>query len=224
MEMKKDRFYKLYTFFCLVIMLFLFSSLGIIRCNCSDENEIKNWSWGGVQLNNQCPVNKLPIEINPASSLREATEKAIDAWNKEFDTKLFIITQTGYPVKEATSDLDYFYKCEPIKLGDGANPGQNFKHVMAWTEFEGTLGAWDMKTFVCLEKYNKGVKLMNTPAAQRIKYLGLYGIIKHELGHYLIGPDHPKAFAELMSEDQEINAIHFHTKQIVLKTVVEVCK
>lgn len=193
-------------------------------CKCVDSCEIAKWKWGDFPVTNVCPLNKFPSPINPTLGIAAET-KAINSWNKSLSVAPFVIDKkNGYPILKATSKHPKFAEyCELMKLGDGRK-GQNFGHVFAWTDIKGRPGQWDIKTYVCLEKFYAAIKLMNTPAAQRAKIIGLYGFIKHELGHHLMGPNHSRTYAELMSKQQQNNSIHYHTKALIEETVIKQCK
>lgn len=204
-----------------VVICFMFL---IPACKCVDKGEIASWKWAGFPVAGICPVNKFPVPVNPTLD-HPAELAAIRSLNKSFSVPVLVIDKkNGIPILVATSKHPkYKEHCEPLKLGDGRG-AQEFGHIFSWTEFRGSPGKWDIKIYICLEKFNKGIKLMQTPIAQRAKEIGLYGYIKHELGHLLIGPGHPRAYAELMSKSQRINALHYHTKTLIEETVIKQCK
>lgn len=202
-----------------VLCLILFTGINDVV----DDKEINNWKWGKFAVAGSCPVKTFPIPIRPAPELEAGTEAQIVYWNHELSKPVFVMADKGVPVVPAPkSHKKYKEYCRPVILGDGSNALQRRPHTFAWTEFRGKPRSWRQVIYVCLEKYKNAVQLMSTPVAASIKKLGLSGIIRHELGHLLIGPGHPK-YADLMSSGQQLIRLHAHTRALIEKTLIKPC-
>lgn len=121
--------------------------------------------------------------------------------------------------------------CELLKLG----AAEDFQSMsMARTEFKGkvVLGGryiYRVVIYVCLEKYERGIKLMNTPVAQKLKEFGMQGVLRHELGHLLIGhiggsdkQGHPSWYGDVMKGMNQ--GINYHTIELIRQRVYTPCK
>jgi hypothetical protein len=185
-----------------------------------DDKEINNWAWGDFKLAGTCPVAKFPIPVNP--KIKEEKE-VVGFWNKALSKPVFVVKEGGISTRIATSKHPKFTEyCELVKLGDGSRAEQNWPHTFAWTDFTGRLKRWKIWVYICLEKYHKAIKMMNTPISTKVKLLGLKGLLMHEYGHLLIGPGHPK-YADLMSPAQSLTRLHVHTRALIEKTLIEPC-
>jgi len=197
--------------------------LCLCSCECKDQKEIDNWTWGPHSIKGICPLNECPIKIWPEVAIEE-TKMAIDAVNNDVGKTVLQLHELGFPVRKATPlVVGYHRYCDPVRLHDGLERGTKFPHSYGWTHFEGKPGKWKVIIYLCIEKYYNAIELMNTPAAQLAKEVSLYGYIKHELVHPLIGPGHPSSYAQLMSKNQRITAMHHHTKELIRQTILSRC-
>lgn len=204
------------------ILSFLFL-LSLCSCECKDQNEIDNWTWGPHSIKGICPLNECPVKIWPEVA-QEEVKKAIAAINKDVGATVLQIHELGFPVREADPMvIGYHRYCDPVKIHDGSDPGTQFPHSYGWNLFTGKPGKWNIIIYMCLKKHKDAIGLMSTPAGQRAKEVGLYGYIKHELVHPLIGPNHPKSYAQLMSKNQRITEMHYHTKELIRQTIISRC-
>lgn len=192
--------------------------------SCEVPLDPAHWSWGDHTLHGICPVNELPLRVSPEYEIRPIVEEAIDVWNEKLGYPAFVIDQAGYPFLVA-KETHYKYAriCQPVLLGDGTNRGQEWGHSYAWTDFYGNIGSWQISSHLCLKKFLDAKVLMQTKAADAAKRIGLFGFILHELGHYLIGPNHP-AWGDLMGSNQRNNVIHPQTISLIRETVIKPCK
>jgi hypothetical protein len=187
---------KYFNVFLLLVLCMIFS--------CGEHHtDPKIWMWNDYQIYGICPVKEFPIKLTPAEELHSTTIEALNIWTSGLSRTYFVIAENGNPVLVATPD-HYKYKqhCEPVRLGDGNERGQEFGHTFGWTDFYGSPGNFNVVTYICLEKYNKAIKLMYSGVAERARRIGLVGIVAHEIGHHLLGSGHPKE-ADLMGETQE---------------------
>lgn len=121
--------------------------------------------------------------------------------------------------------------CELLKLG-ATEDVQSMS--MAETEFKGRVvkgGKYYYKViiWVCLEKFVRGIKLMRTPVAQKLKEYGMQGILRHELGHLLIGEKggadkkgHPTWYGDVMKGLNQ--GINHHTIELIRQRVYTPCR
>jgi hypothetical protein len=214
--------------------LFLVLILSTSSCKCVDEKEIKNWKWGSHKLDGTCPVGELPIYIWPTMkhhelmAIRKPLSRAVRDWNEAIGQTVFKFKYhpNAHPVYIATKKtLNYQKTCgRDVWLGDGVELGQEFPHSFGWHEWNNQIGyGFGFSLYVCLGKYQRAIKLIG-PYPDKVRRLGLYTTIKHDLGHALIGPHHPKSYSELMGKVIHSSSIHYHTRQIIKRTVLDVCK
>lgn len=197
----------------------------VLNCKCVDKQEIKNWEWAGEKLDGRCPHKAYPIPVTFETDAVDG-RKAMASWHKDLGEKVFVENAKGirFVIATKSNTTHYDENCSPVLTGDGGYAGQSFDHRWAWTEFLGTVGNFNLKVFICLKKYKDAIKLMNTPTANKIKAIGLYGIFKRELGRLLIGPGTPRWYGELMARHQQNNHPTYHTLTLIRETVINPCK
>lgn len=113
--------------------------------------------------------------------------------------------------------------CEKIKLGEGGNTAApELAHLRA---------RWDKKTgkfisaqiYVCTDKLDKALLLMRGEAAKKIKRLGRLGVLKHELMHAVIGPNHVLWGGSLMTVSPDVRFFSDHTLKIIRNNIAKPC-
>lgn len=205
--------------------LILLCLITIFSCK-SDAEIIRDHKWGDISLwssdgkSRLCPLNEFPVKVwAENAALRISLEAATKQWNKRLGREAFVLDRNGFQVLIATpSEEMYPTYCEPVLLG------QTEGTEMAWVEFSGGLRQWNIRIKVCLKKYFDAVALMSTPIGQKIKERGLYGILLHEIGHLLIGPNHLNHLTtNLMSASNTNNYISDFTVRLVKETAIQPC-
>jgi len=201
------------------------------------KKEVKTWSFGKVWAKN-CPYlggyplllkNEFPKKYHVFS------EQAGTEINREIGERLSMGTvykkligkalpgQIVVTIKAAPKSFYGFKKlCELFKLGDkgDATTGTGVSELqVSWKN--GVLQAATI--YICVDKIEKGWKLVNTPAVQRLKRIGWKGIIKHEMVHGIIGEKHPGWGGELMSYSPSSTFISKHTLKIISTHVLPAC-
>jgi len=200
--------------------------------------EVKSWSFG-EQWDRSCPYlggypilykNELPLKYHGY------VERAVGEINNEIgfqlDMGLIYVPYRQVPSKShvlvrLVAAPKSFYKfgkvCEYFKLGDkgGVTTAAGLAEFRTVWRRNVLL---DATIYLCIDKIEKGMRLMNTPAVDSIRAIGWKGIIKHELVHGLIGEKHPKWGGILMHRAPDSADVGIHVLEIIKKHVIPVCR
>lgn len=202
------------------------------------KREVEDWDFG-KKFVEECPFlgayplllkNELPERYKPF--LLQAVKEINQEVGKKLGMGKVYKLHTGslrpfqvvVKVRAAPKSYGAFNKlCEPFKIAnksDVTQAGAVAAFHVKWKD-----GLPVMATiFVCVEKVKKGMLLMRSPVASRLKMLGWKGILKHELVHGIIGNRHPGWGGELMVTSPTLTTVSEHTLKIIGRHVVPVCK
>ena len=211
----------------LVLAILLLCSL--VACRCVSNSEIENWSFGNG-ANATCPLfGGFPILVYSGlqQKYNDDVNAAIARWNKvavELGVPMFF-TRKETDAPKATVMVviapESEELCEHLKLGVGAD-FQN--STFAYTEYKIGAAGWSgARVSVCVAKYEAGLLLTHTAAAQQLREMRMYGILLHEFGHLLIGPEHLGVYGEIMKPSPRTQAISWQARELLRIRVVEAC-
>ena len=107
--------------------------------------------------------------------------------------------------------------CEPLKIDE---PSLLAAGTMAWFETKRTgdgvlLGA---TIYVCTEKIT-AAKTLQSPTARAVRSLGVAAILKHELLHVYLGPNHPRYKCGVFCQNPTIPGIGEQTLTLLKATI-----
>lgn len=188
----------------------------LTACDCIDQKEIDGWKWGDAVVGKKCMM-PIPVRVKPIVEY-DLVEKMSLEINLDIGFRLLEVSRSsGIPIRDADGDSSFPYYCDPLKIGD------TFGGFWGWARFEGSPGKYDATVFLCLSKMRAARYLYGTPAADDFRKIKMAGIIKHELVHLLIGPNHP-SLGELMGSPQRSTHLSAHTKALIRQKVIGNCR
>lgn len=220
--------------------------MGVVIYNVTDlsakkKRVVREWDYGKYSVG-KCVFGVLPVPIRnclgstygqpckESSRHREDFHLALEIWKKglgeqaykeviavrEDNKKPFIGIYANTAKQEAMDQV-----CAPVYRDLDSFLQSNTFGV---TIFPNRPGYPDSRVVVCLNKYDKAVAMWRTKVRDDLKRFGMRGILAHEIGHLLIGPNHVKHFGMLMSPEPLVAEVAETTKKIVEQSITACSK
>lgn len=197
---------------------------------------IENWEFSHAAAKTCPPFGKYPIPVcNATGRYTMAWTEAVVEWNKETSAMGFgdvFVRDCKNPkaIKIRPAAKSYYKTgraCEHLRLGET----KFWPDYYGWVQFTHKPYHEGTHIYICTDKYDRGVELMKTKAAEELRKIGIKGILKHELGHLLLGAVGSKGdktahvkYGELMAKSIVNLSVSSTTKDILRKKVFNACK
>lgn len=202
---------------------------------------VRSWSHGAYAAPNCPPFGVYPIPLRnclasqPGEECRpdrvDAVQRAVTFWNtvakeEKFRLSFFQLVDAsdrrGVPLYRA--DLEHYRRgghCELFRLKDD----KLTEPALGWTLFPHNYAYRDARIQLCLEKFDKGLLLFKTKTRRWLKRIELWGVVAHELGHLILGPQGElDPYGLLMASKPEVREVSKTTRAIIRSKVIAKCK